>query len=222
MLTRLGIKFPIQPIIDQVQSLEFDKRLALNQTDGPLFSGKYKIKPEFINTPLGEVLSSIGPIGEARLLKLHSAETYTAHTDPDDRIHLAITTNPYCYLQDLTDQRMYHIPVDGELWSMDTGKVHVGVNFGGRERIHLNVRVPLPGFTSPGVSMIFDGGDFDWKQELYISFMGYLNKAIKQGLVTGIEKVSDRELKLNADPKVIETIAGAATVRGFKVLIKNC
>lgn len=222
MLTRLGIKFPIQPIIDQVQTLQFDKRLALNETSGSLFSGPYTIKPEFINTPLGEVLQSLGNIGEARLLKLSSAETYTAHADPDDRIHLSIITNPYTYLQDLSNNHMYHLPADGELWLMDTGKVHVAANFGGRERIHLNVRVLLPEFVSPGILISFSGGDFDWKQELYISFMGYLNKAIKQGLVTGIEKVSDRELKLNADPKAIETIAGAATVRGFSVAIKNC
>ena len=220
MLKRLDIKFPIDPIIEQVQSLSFDKRLHLNKTDGPLFSGPYCTKEEFKNTPLGNVLESLGNIGEARLLKLSSAESYTAHADPDDRLHLAIVTNPYCYLQDLTSQTLYHVPVDGHIWQMDTGQIHVATNFGGRDRIHLNIRVLLPAFKYPGVLISMNGGDYDWKQELHISFMSYLNRAIKSRLVTGIEKVSDRELLLNASQEVIDTITAAAKAKGFSVVVK--
>lgn len=223
MLTKLGVKFPIEPIVKQVQSLNFEKRLALNETSGPLFSGPYTVKSEFIGTPLGDVLQSLGNIGEARLLKLSSAETYTAHSDPDDRIHLAIITNEHSYLQDLTDKKIYHLPADGEVWLMDTSKVHVAANFGGRDRIHLNIRVLLPEFKSPGVSISFAGGDYDWKQELHIGFMSYINQSIKSGLITGIEKVSDRELKLNfTDNEVLETIIQSATSKGFMASIKDC
>ena len=222
MLHRLDIKFPIGPIIEQVQSLSFDKRLCLNETSGPLFSGPYKLKEEFKNTPLGNVLESIGPIGEARLLKLSSAESYTAHADPDDRYHLAITTNSYCYLQDLSNQKLYHIPADGYIWRMDTSQIHVATNFGGRDRIHLNIRVPLPAFKFPGVLISLDGGDFDWKQELHISFMSYLNQAIKNGLVTGIEKINDKELLLNYNSEeVINTITSAVTAKGFSIIIRE-
>jgi hypothetical protein len=222
MLERLDIKFPINPIIEQVQSLSFDKRLHLNKTDGPLFSGPYYIKEEFKNTPLGNVLASLGNIGEARLLKLSSAESYTAHADPDDRLHLAIITNPYCYLQDLTSQTMYHVPIDGHIWRMDTGQIHVATNFGGRDRIHLNIRVPLPAFKYPGVLISMEGGDYDWKQELHISFMSYLNRAIKSGLVTGIEKVSEKELLLNyTSDEVIDTITAAVTSKGFKIIVRD-
>ena len=220
MLERLDIKFPIDPIIEQVQSLSFDKRLHLNETIGPLFSGPYHVKAEFQNTPLGNVLESLGTIGEARLLKLGSAESYTAHSDPDDRLHLAIITNPYCYLQDLTSQTMYHVPVDGHIWRMDTGQIHVATNFGGRDRVHLNIRVPLPAFQYPGVLISMDGGSYDWKQELHISFMSYLNRAIKTGLVTGIEKVSERELLLNASQEVIDTITAAVIAKGFSITVR--
>jgi hypothetical protein len=220
MLERLDIKFPIDPIIEQVQSLSFDKRLHLNETTGPLFSGPYHVKAEFQNTPLGNVLESLGTIGEARLLKLGSAESYTAHSDPDDRLHLAIITNPYCYLQDLTSQTMYHVPVDGHIWRMDTGQIHVATNFGGRDRVHLNIRVPLPAFQYPGVLIAMEGGSYDWKQELHISFMSYLNRAIKTGLVTGIEKVSERELLLNASQEVIDTITAAVIAKGFSITVR--
>jgi len=222
MLERLDIKFPIDPIIEQVQSLRFDKRLNLNETTGPLFSGPYHTKEEFKNTPLGNVLESLGTIGEARLLKLGSAESYTAHADPDDRLHLAIITNPYCYLQDLSNQTMYHVPVDGHIWRMDTGQIHVASNFGGRDRIHLNIRVPLPAFQYPGVLISMEGGDYDWKQELHISFMSYLNRAVKSGLVTGIEKINDKELLLNyTSEEVIKTIASAVIAKGFKITIRE-
>lgn len=222
MLTKLDIKFPIDPIIEQVQSLTFDKRLPLNVTEGPLFSGPYRIKEEFQNTPLGDVLESLGPIGEARLLKLSSAESYTAHSDPDDRYHLAIITNPYCYLQDLTNQKIYHIPADGQVWKMDTGQIHVATNFGGRDRIHLNIRVPLPAFKYPGVLLSMEGGEYDWKQELHISFMSYLNRAIKEGLITGIEKVNDRELLINyTTEEVLDTIVAAVTAKGFKITVRT-
>jgi hypothetical protein len=220
MLERLDIKFPIDPIIEQVRSLSFDKRLHLNETTGPLFSGPYHVKAEFQNTPLGNVLESLGTIGEARLLKLGSAESYTAHSDPDDRLHLAIITNPYCYLQDLTSQTMYHVPVDGHIWRMDTGQIHVATNFGGRDRVHLNIRVPLPAFQYPGVLISMDGGEYDWKQELHISFMSYLNQTIKSGLVTGIEKVSERELLLNASQEVIDTITAAVIAKGFSITVR--
>jgi hypothetical protein len=221
MLERLDIKFPIEPIIEQVQSLSFDKRLHLNETTGPLFSGPYHIKEEFKNTPLGNVLESLGTIGEARLLKLGSAESYTAHADPDDRLHLAIITNPYCYLQDLSNQKLYHIPADGYVWRMDTGQIHVASNFGGRDRIHLNIRVPLPAFQYPGVLISMEGGDYDWKQELHISFMSYLNRAVKSGIVTGIEKVSERELLLNASQEAVDNITASVRSKGFSVTVKS-
>lgn len=220
MLNRLDIKFPIDPIIEQVQSLNVNKRLHLNETTGPLFSGPYQLKEEFKNTPIGDVLESLGTIGEARLLKLSSAESYTAHSDPDDRYHLAIITNPYCYLQDLSNQKLYHIPADGYVWRMDTSQIHVASNFGGRDRIHLTVRVPLPAFQYPGVLISMEGGDYDWKQELHISFMSYLNRAIKSGIVTGIEKISERELLLNAPQEVIDTITTAIISKGFGVTVK--
>jgi hypothetical protein len=116
---------------------------------------------------------------------------------------------------------MYHIPADGNLWKMDTGQIHVATNFGGRDRIHLNIRVPLPAFKYPGVLISMDGGEYDWKQELHISFMSYLNRAIKSGLVTGIEKVSERELLLNAPQEVIDTITAAVTSKGFKITVRD-
>jgi len=222
MITRLPKIVDIQPIIDQVSTLEyFDKRLILNETVGKLLTGPYTVKQEFKNTPIGNLLESIGPIGEARLLKLQSSETYTAHCDPDDRIHLAIVTNPFAYVIDLDNGLTFHMPVDGQLWLMDTGVTHVAANFGGRDRIHLNIRVPLPGFTAPGYSLRVDGGDYDWKQETYITLMKFFNDAIKEKQITGFEKVDEHEVLLNCDPAILKPFIEELEHKGLTVQLND-
>ena len=197
MLQQLPQNFSIGPIVDQVNSLSFEKRLALNKTGSDTFAGEYQTLPEFENTPLGEVLSSLGRIGEARLLKLRPEETYMAHSDPDDRIHLSIITNPFAYIIDLDDNKMYHLPADGSVWLMDTGKIHVAANFGSRDRIHLNIRVLLPKISNGAYLYKILGGDFDFKHVIQIGISSYLNRAIKSGNITGFKWVSDREAMIN-------------------------
>jgi hypothetical protein len=219
MLNNTNIKVDITPIIEQVESLNFDKRLALNYTDNKLLNGPFKIKTEFEGTPLGNVLTLLGDIGEARLLKLDCAESYTAHSDPDDRLHLVITTNPNSYLIDLDTHTMYHLPVDGQVWEMDTGVMHVAANFGARPRIHLNIRKILPSFKRPGYKLSINGGDYDWKQESYIILMSFFNKAIKQNIITGFEKVNEREVLINCDINDINPYLLQLQEKGFEVTV---
>jgi hypothetical protein len=200
MLTLLPQKFLIQPIVDQVVSFgDFGKRIDLNSPSGKFFNDPWIVKPEFKDTPLGNVLDSLGSIGQARLLCLDSSESYTAHYDPDDRIHLAVITNPHSFLVNITENKLYHLPADGQLWFMDTGKMHVAANWGARTRIHLNIRVLLPKFdrSKEGVHIKIKDGDFDWKQESYIEIMGTINRLIKSREITGFESSDPRELFLN-------------------------
>jgi hypothetical protein len=221
MLTKTNFKFNIEPIIAQLNTLPyFERSLKLNETDGNLLSGVYRIKPEFVNTPLGDVLDSLGNIGEARLLKLLSAQSYTAHCDPDDRYDLVITTNPNCYLINIEENSLHHLPVTGEIWKLDTSIKHTASNFGSRDRVYLNIRERLPEFISPGIHFYFTGGDFDWKQVLYEDIMGYINRKIKEKEITGIEKVNDRELRLNCTDEVRDYIYNNATSKGFTVILK--
>lgn len=212
----------LDQIQQQVKTLEWSSnRLTLNTSDGGLLSGNYSIKPEFQNTPIGKFLESLGDIGEARLLKLESGQSYTAHTDPDDRIHLAVETNPYAYLIDVSDNVMYHVPADGSVYLMDTGKKHLAGNFGGFPRIHINVRVKLPAYKTGGKKITVDGGNVDWKQDLYIDTMSTINKLIKSGYITGIEKVNERELLLNCDDWVLPSLTGVMEDKGFSVTVTS-
>jgi len=201
MLKLLPNKFSIEPIIDQVSLLGSFKRLDLNNCTGEFFNDPWEVKPEFKGTPLGDVLDSLGAIGQARLLCLESRETYTAHCDPDDRIHLAIVTNPYSFLVNISDNQMYHLPADGQLWHMDTNFVHVAVNWGPRTRIHLNVRVLLPKYNDKqkGLRIKVVSGEYDWKQLAYTPIMGTVNKYIKNGYITGFKGISEKEILVNTD-----------------------
>jgi hypothetical protein len=221
MLTNIGKTFPIEPLVEQVKTLgDFGKSLLLNDCKGKLLSGPYETKPEFQNTPLGDVLAAIDNPGEARLLRLTPSETYSAHADPDDRYHVAIITNPFAYLLDFTNEKFYHIPADGGLWYMDAGVVHIAANFGPRDRIHLNIRIPLPEFKSPGYSLKLSGGDYDWKQESYIEIMTFFNRAIKAGEITGFEKVNDKEVLLNCiDVEILEPFIKKLESKGFVIEI---
>jgi hypothetical protein len=218
MLRKLHTIDNIQEIINQVNNMDINKwQNPLNHTTGNILTGDYTLLPELVDTPLGDFLNSLGDIGEARLLLLESGDTYTAHTDPDDRIHLVISTNPYCYLIDIDHEKMYHLPVDGQVWSMDTGIRHVASNFGGKPRIHLNVRERLPKITYPCYKFSIAGGDYDWKQELYDGLMSYLNLNIKTKQITGIEKINDREMLLNCDVNVANDIIYQVYSKGFTV-----
>lgn len=204
MLVKLSQNFSITEIQNQVNSLSFEKRLNLNTTDSDKFAGEYTTLPEFKNTPLGNVLSSLDNVGEARLMKLRPEETYMAHSDPDDRIHLAIITNPYSYIIDLDDSKMYHLPADGSVWLMDTGKIHVAANFGSRDRIHLNIRIPLPKIKDESYTYKIVGGDYDFKHIIQINISPYLNRAIKSNNVTGFRWLSDRSAQINFKDSTIK------------------
>jgi len=203
MLTKLPQKFSIDPIVDQVNNLSFEKRLDLNRPTGKFFNDPWETLSEFQNTPIGEVLNTVGSIGQARLLKLESAESYTAHADPDDRIHLAIVTNPYSFLVDITDNHLHHLPADGQLWYMDTGKIHVAANWGATTRIHLNIRVLLPKLdrSKEVLQIKVLSGGFDWKQASYLPIMKLVNKDVKSGNITGFESSNEKELFLNINDK---------------------
>lgn len=220
MLSPTHFSFDIEPIQKQVSKFLFDKRLTLNYTEGKLLNGPYKLLPELVGTPLGNMLSSLGNIGEARLMKLGSAETYTAHSDPDDRYHLAIETNPQAYLIDLDAGELFHLPADGRVWHMDTSPAHVAANFGARPRIHLNIRLLLPEFKSPGYMLSINGGDYDWKQESYTILMSLFNRYIKNSRITGFEKIDDRRVLLNCNPSILDTPIQQLKAKGFDVTLE--
>lgn len=220
MLTLLPQKFSIQPIVEQVLSLGVFQRLELNRAGGEFFNDPWITKDEYKDTPLGQVLSKIGQVGQARLLCLESGASYTAHCDPDDRIHLSIITNQYSFLVDVEDKRLYHLPADGKLWYMDTGKVHVAANWGPRTRIHLNVRILLPKYDSnrSGLHIKVIDGDYDWKQLAYTPIMKLINSNIKNNFITGFKGINEKEVLINTtSPQIFDQAFKQIIEQGIKI-----
>lgn len=225
ILIKTSLQFDIEPIVHQVKDIGyFEKSLVLNETEGNILSGYYTTKKEYVNTPLGNVLKSLGDIGEARLLKLGPEDVYTAHTDPDDRYHLSIVTTPYSYIADLESDTLHHLPVDGTVWYMNTSIMHSAINLGGGdERVHLNVRVRMPMITKPYYNIQFvDCNKPGWKQTLYNSIMGYINLMIKEKQVTGFERVSETELRINCSQSVLSAIVNRTNSAGFDSIVEEC
>ena len=217
MLTKTNIQFNINPIIEQVFSLSWtEKSIVLNETSGTLLNGPYTILPKFVNTPLGDALAKLGNIGEARLLRLEPGETYSAHTDPDDRLHLSIISNEFCYLANLEDNTIHTLPVDGYIWELDTSIRHSAFNLGSYVRINLNVRKLLPAFAEPGYAVTADGDKFNWKQELYLDIMGYINCKIKEGVITGFTKIDERTIMINTnDRTALNYLVNISNLKGY-------
>lgn len=208
----------------QFQTSQIDwtsKRIVLNESDGGLFTGQYTTLPQFQNTPLGCLLEELGEIGEARLLKLDSGDSYTVHTDPDDRFHFVIETNPFSYIVDIEEEKLIHLPVDGYMYRMDTSKKHLAGNYGGTPRIHLNVRAKLPNYIGNGFHIKIEGGNVDWKQVLYMDTMSFLNQSIKNNHITGIEKINERELLINTNEQVVAEIKRIVEENNFEISIKR-
>jgi hypothetical protein len=230
MLRKLPIKLAdMGAVLDQYQQYKDTPHgFALNTRTGSFFGDPWITKPELKNTPLGDVLASIeghlGPIGEARFLKLPSEASYSAHYDPDHRVHLAITTNPYSFLGDLEALKLTHIPADGQLWYMDTTKLHIASNWGSQERVHLNVRMLIPNYipTLPGLRIVIGNGGYDWKFVAFTELLCIISKGLMDGSVSGFEteRYSDQKMMLVncSDPKLFDDAMDRIRKAGVEVM----
>jgi hypothetical protein len=107
---------------------------------------------------------------------------------------------------------------------MDTGKLHVAANFGGTDRVHLNIRLLLPAFdkNKKGLKITFAGGGVDWKQDSYLDILPFLNKKIKTGEITGFEKLNSNEILVNVNnSELFSPIVDLLTLKNFNVLIEQ-
>lgn len=86
----------------------------------------------------------VNPLGRVRILRLNRGDKYRLHADHEMRFHLALDTNPHCFLMvqsgpgrclerpdptpldlqmDMTSQfGIYHIPADGYLYGLNASR----------------------------------------------------------------------------------------------------
>lgn len=94
----------------------------------------------FRETYFEEIFNTLGEIGRVRFMLIRPKKCYSIHRDWETRYHLAIQTNPSCFLMeklDKTDYKFHHIPADGNVYLANTIYRHTAANFGNDDRIHL-------------------------------------------------------------------------------------
>jgi hypothetical protein len=92
---------------------------------------------DFEKTYFYEVYRSVPfAVGRMRLISLPPSTIYRVHVDTSDRVHVAITTNPYTRLVSGAGET-FHVPVDGGAYRIRTREEHTAYNAGPDERLHL-------------------------------------------------------------------------------------
>lgn len=75
------------------------------------------------------------PLGRARLMRLRPRSCYSMHHDSGLRFHLAIRSNPQCYIC-FKDSGAFHIPADGNIYGTNTLMPHTAMNCSLEDRVH--------------------------------------------------------------------------------------
>jgi len=97
------------------------------------------LNPELKDTYIEYVYHEVSryyDISRFRIMKMPSKKCLSWHRDAEPRLHIAINTNPGCFM--ITDDGYStHIPADGYVYYWDTTKHHTAINSGTTDRIHL-------------------------------------------------------------------------------------
>lgn len=80
-------------------------------------------------------------VSRTRIARLPPRKCYSVHKDFHKTLHIAVYTNPKSYFLFVDEQRLIHIPEDGNIWMVDTKRNHTAFNGGDDTRIHLMMRV---------------------------------------------------------------------------------
>ena len=106
----------------------------------------------YFNEILGQIKNAFdGHVGRVRLMRLSPKKCYSMHVDSGPRLHIAIETNPSCFIvflkqemsssqpSELTTLESDHvfIPTDGHIYFVNTSRSHTSVNAGETDRLHL-------------------------------------------------------------------------------------
>ena len=70
-----------------------------------------------------------------RYMYLKPKGCYSYHKDKTKRIHLIVTTNEDCWL--VIEKQIFHLPINGSYFIVDTTKMHTAVNTSNEGRIHI-------------------------------------------------------------------------------------
>jgi hypothetical protein len=63
-----------------------------------------------------------------------------------------------------------------------------------------------------------EGGDYDWKHVIQVSITRWINRALKEGRLTGLRKINDREILINPrDQECLDELIQVGESAGFTI-----
>lgn len=77
-------------------------------------------------------------VGRMRIRALRPGVAMAMHNDPSPRAHVALVTNPHCFLTSGQGES-HHVPADGKVYVFDTRLTHTAFNASREERLHLTI-----------------------------------------------------------------------------------
>lgn len=99
-----------------------------------------EITEPFIGTAFEQFLKDLPfAYGRTRLMRMRPKSCLSIHADPTRRYHMALITNPGCYIVGVSGENgsFHQIPADGTLYEMDAHRTHTAINSGNKDRFHL-------------------------------------------------------------------------------------
>jgi hypothetical protein len=108
--------------------------------DGVAEADYSQITAPFIGTAFERFLKDLPfSYGRTRLMRMRPKSCLSIHADPTRRYHMALITNPDCYIVGVSgeDGSFHQIPADGILYRMDAHRTHTALNSGNKDRFHL-------------------------------------------------------------------------------------
>lgn len=97
--------------------------------------------PAFRDTVFYDIYQAMPfQVGRMRINRLPERTVFTMHQDSAARAHVAIVTNPNCFVMS-GDAQAYHVPADGNAYVFDTKQDHTALNTSREDRIHLTMAV---------------------------------------------------------------------------------
>jgi len=93
------------------------------------------LNPLYKGTIFEEIINDLGST-RARVMIKEEKTAYSVHSDLSSKCHLALETNSDAYFVFPKEQKVFHIPADGNAYIVDTTRPHTFVNCG-PDRTHL-------------------------------------------------------------------------------------
>lgn len=188
---------------------DIDFKISINESTGRFFYDPWHLRKEFMGTVWETIYNSLPlTVGEARIIKLDTTQSYTCHGDIDDRYHLNILGSTKSYLVDLENDIIYKTLTDGIWYDMDAGRLHSAVNFNDQPRYQLVVRHLLKDNSLDNpitVKIVPNCNRYDHRYifDQYVST--WLNRANKRGIINSFSP-SENDCQFNIEQIYLEEL----------------